>query len=158
MRFYSLGVYHSTKKEFFEKLQHNKIDVFLDIRRRRGLRGKTYSFANSKKLQEELKKMGVRYIHLPQLAPTQSMIQAQDESDNNHGISRRDREKLTSEFKKAYHDEILEDFELEELVVQLKEEGSKRVVLFCVEELAAGCHRSIVSSQLEMMKYSVRHL
>lgn len=158
MKFFSLGVYHTTEKEFFEKLQYNEVDVFVDIRRRRGLRGKAYSFANSKKLQEELKKMGIRYIHIPELAPTQPMIRAQDQADRKLGISRRDREELTSEFKKAYKKEILESFDLEELVNQLREEDAQKVALFCVEELYEACHRSIVSSQLENMKYSVKHL
>lgn len=158
MKFFSIGVYHSTKEEFFRKLQNSGVDVLVDIRRRRGLRGKDYSFANSKKLQEQLQEMNIRYVHVPGLSPTQSMIQAQDESDNKQGISRRDRTNLTPEFKMTYRKEILEGFDLEELVNQLKEEDAQNVALFCVEKLAKACHRSIVTIQLRKMEYPVKHL
>jgi len=46
MEFYTIGVYNSTEKEFFDKLTKNNIDTFCDIRQRRGVRGSKYAFVN----------------------------------------------------------------------------------------------------------------
>ena len=54
MEFFTIGVYNSTEKEFFEKLTQNNIDTFCDIRQRRGVRGSKYSFVNSNRLQQRL--------------------------------------------------------------------------------------------------------
>jgi hypothetical protein len=44
MKFYTIGVYGSTEKDFFEKLIENRIDTFCDIRQRRGVRGRLNIF------------------------------------------------------------------------------------------------------------------
>jgi len=51
--FFTIGVYRATEETFFKKLVENNIDTFLDIRRRRGVRGSKYSYVNSNKLQEK---------------------------------------------------------------------------------------------------------
>ena len=53
--FFTIGVYNSTESEFFQKLKSNGIDTFCDIRQRRGVRGKKYSFVNSNRLQNRLR-------------------------------------------------------------------------------------------------------
>ena len=54
MEFYTIGVYNSDKEQFFNKLIENGIDTFCDIRQRRGVRGREYSFVNSNRLQATL--------------------------------------------------------------------------------------------------------
>ncbi|GHT08753.1 hypothetical protein AGMMS49525_17880 [Bacteroidia bacterium] len=54
MRLYTIGVYGSTEKEFFNKLVENRIDTFCDIRQRRGVRGSEYAFVNNNYLQRKL--------------------------------------------------------------------------------------------------------
>lgn len=54
MEFYTIGVFHSDEKTFFDKLLRNNIDTFCDIRQRRGVRGYEYSIVNSNKLQHKL--------------------------------------------------------------------------------------------------------
>jgi len=61
MEFFTIGVYNSTEKEFFEKLLKNKVDTFCDIRQRRGVRGAKYSFVNSNRLQERLSELDIKY-------------------------------------------------------------------------------------------------
>jgi len=39
MEVYTIGVYNSTEDLFFKKLIDNKIDTFIDVRQRRGVRG-----------------------------------------------------------------------------------------------------------------------
>ncbi len=46
-RIVTLGVYGRSEAEFFATLQHAQVDLFCDIRRRRGVRGRDYAFANS---------------------------------------------------------------------------------------------------------------
>ncbi len=53
MEFFTIGVYNSSEKEFFDKLLENNIDTFCDIRQRRGVRGAKYSFVNSNRLQQK---------------------------------------------------------------------------------------------------------
>ena len=54
MTIYTMGVFGSTEQQFFEKLTENKIDIFCDIRQRRGVRGREYAFVNSNYLQRKL--------------------------------------------------------------------------------------------------------
>ena len=39
---FTIGVYGSTENSFFEKLAQSRIDLFCDIRQRRGVRGSQY--------------------------------------------------------------------------------------------------------------------
>ena len=48
------GVYGKTEHEFFDSLLSENITLFVDIRQRRGMRGKKYSFVNSLYLQDIL--------------------------------------------------------------------------------------------------------
>lgn len=59
MQFYTIGVYGTTEEEFFKKLQNYNINLFCDIRQRRGVRGKKYSFVNSIRLQNKLKELNL---------------------------------------------------------------------------------------------------
>lgn len=69
MEFFTIGVYNSTEIDFFNKLTENKIDLFCDIRQRRGVRGAKYSFVNSCKLQKKLNELNIKYKHILELAP-----------------------------------------------------------------------------------------
>ncbi|MBC5816572.1 MAG: hypothetical protein GIW97_08530 [Candidatus Eremiobacteraeota bacterium] len=51
---YTIGVYGSDKERFFAAITSAGIDIFLDVRRRRGVRGPLYPFANAKRLTAEL--------------------------------------------------------------------------------------------------------
>ena len=58
-----------------------RLDTFCDIRQRRGVRGATYAFANSQRLQVRLAELGIRYLHRKDLAPTKAMREVQAEAD-----------------------------------------------------------------------------
>lgn len=66
--FFTIGVYGSTESSFFDKLKINNIDVFLDVRQRRGVRGSKYAYVNSKRLQIKLSELGIDYIHILDLS------------------------------------------------------------------------------------------
>ena len=44
-RLYTIGVYGFTKQTFHDALDEARIDAVVDIRRRRGVRGREYSFS-----------------------------------------------------------------------------------------------------------------
>ena len=64
LEIYTIGVYNSTENVFFDKLTNNNVDLFLDIRQRRGVRGSQYKFVNSSYLQEKLAKLDIKYKHI----------------------------------------------------------------------------------------------
>ena len=78
-----MGVYGFTAEEFFSKLTQYKIDTFLDIRRRRAVRGSEYAFVNSNRLQSTLAEMNIRYRHILELAPTDEIRHIQEKTDKN---------------------------------------------------------------------------
>ena len=51
------------------------------FRSRRGVRGSTYAFANSLRLQARLTDLGIRYLHRKDLAPTQAVRDRQAAAD-----------------------------------------------------------------------------
>lgn len=67
------GVYGNTEDEFFRKILNEQITLFVDVRQRRGMRGSQYAFANSTYLQNKLKELGIKYVHIKALAPTISI-------------------------------------------------------------------------------------
>jgi len=154
LEFYTIGVYGLSSEQFFEKVLTNKIDTFIDIRRRRAVRGSKYSFVNSIRLQEKLKSFDLNYIHILELAPTNEIRLLQKVSDKNNGIIKSDRKVLVSTFKEKYTHDILDMFDLNQLIKRLLELKSNKVVLFCVEAEAQACHRSIVAEKIEK-EYSI---
>src|SRR5436190_17979868 len=146
---YTIGVYGSSEKEFFQKLIDHKIDTFCDIHLRRAVRGSQYAFANSQRLKNKLIELSIQYLHEMGLAPTTEIIKLQDKFDHDHKIQRRKREELTDVFKTAYKNRILSKFDIRQFITDLEKSGTKRVVLFCVEKLPDACHRSLVTDKIK---------
>jgi uncharacterized protein (DUF488 family) len=145
---FTIGVYGLTKDQFFNKLTDNKIDTFCDIRRRRGVRGSEYSFVNSKKLQDQLLRLNINYIHIFELSTPDEIRKLQYEADKKINVSQRKRETLSETFISVYKKEILQKFDFQNFINRLKSMGAKRIVLFCVEKNPAACHRSLVAAHL----------
>ncbi len=148
MNFYTIGVYNSSEKEFFDKLLNNKIDTFCDIRQRRGVRGSKYSFVNSKKLQSKLHDLGINYFHYLDLAPTKEIRELQKLADLNNHELKRDRKILGQVFINEYKTQIVNPFNFVEFLEELKKSNANNIVLFCVEESHKACHRSLVAEKL----------
>jgi len=158
MEFFTIGVYKSTEDDFFKKLTDNNIDTFCDIRQRRGVRGSEYSFVNSNYLQQKLHELDIKYGHVLNLAPTSEIRDLQKQADLQTGEQKRDRNKLGKVFTLAYKEKILNQFDFDHFIEQLDDIGANKVVLFCVEEKAEACHRSIVAEKLEKLGYNITHL
>lgn len=148
MEFFTIGVYNSTEKSFFDKLTKNGIDTFCDIRQRRGVRGAKYSFVNSNRLQLKLKDLNIKYSYIPDLAPTTEIRELQKEIDLQKGELKRERQELGKVFVIEYKNRVLKTFDYERFFQELAQMGSNRIALFCVEEHPEACHRSIVAEKL----------
>ena len=159
MEFFTIGVYNSTEKEFFDKLLENNIDTFCDIRQRRGVRGAKYAFVNSNRLQQRLIELEIRYGYVPELAPTTEIRELQKTIDKEKDEAKRKRQELGRIFVIEYKNRILKNFDFEQFFENLDQIGAKRIALFCVEEHPEACHRSIVTDNLKnQYNYMVTHL
>lgn len=143
----TIGVYGFDEVSFFEALCKAKVDTFCDIRSRRGVRGATYAFANSKRLQTRLEELGIRYIYRKDLGPTKIVREKQAAADKVTKTPKRKRTQLGETFIKAYHVECLNAFDPQSLLDEL-ESDAQVVALFCVETAPEACHRSLVAEKL----------
>ena len=149
MNFYTIGVYGSTQEQYFTKLIDKKIDLFCDIRQRRGVRGKKYSFVNSKRLQQSLADLNISYMHIKDLAPTKDIRDKQKQADLETNTLKRERDTLGKKFIVEYKKCIIDSFCFEDLMQYFKDKDYQNIVFFCVEEKAQACHRSLVASKVE---------
>ena len=143
----TIGVYGFDESGFFDALCQAEVDTFCDIRSRRGLRGSTYAFANSVRLQARLSELGIRYLYRKDLGPTKTVRDKQAAADKTSKTAKRKRTVLGEAFIEAYHTECLAAFEPQTLLDEL-ESDAKVVALFCVETAPAACHRSLVADKL----------
>lgn len=158
MIFFTIGVYNSSEAEFFDKLTNNNIDLLCDIRQRRGVRGSKYAFVNSKRLQNKLDDLNIKYIHVSELAPTSDVRNIQKNVDKLESITKKDRTHLSLEFLNKYRTDVLEKFDLKELIAKFEKLKVNRIALFCVEEKHEACHRSIVTEKLSNQGFVTCHL
>lgn len=147
MKILTLGVYGFEADSFRKALEAADIGVFVDVRRRRGVRGHQYAFANSKRLQALLEELGIPYIHRIELASPESAIHDQDAADHKAHIARHDRDHLTETFREIYQREILDHFDSGAFMASLPGEP-KSVLFFCVERWPDACHRSLIAARL----------
>ncbi|MFQ5419814.1 MAG: DUF488 family protein [Anaerolineae bacterium] len=158
MKIITIGVYGYTEEVFFQALQTAQVDTFCDIRQRRGVRGATYAFANSQRLQKRLAQMGIRYLHRKDLAPTTAVRDQQKAADKANKTTKRQRATLGKAFIHAYRDEILADFDPQSLLNDL-EPDAEIVALFCVEREPKACHRLLVAEKLQqVLDWEVEHI
>ncbi len=148
MNIFTIGVYNTSENEFFAKLINNRIDTFCDIRQRRGMRGHQYSFVNSIYLQKKLNTLGIHYCYFKELAPTKEIREKQWKDDAINKEIKKNRTLLGNGFISDYRSLILENFDLSSLIDTFSLNNSNNIVLFCVEEKASACHRSLVAEEL----------
>lgn len=156
MRLYTIGGYGHTEVSFLNALKTNNIDLFVDVRQRRGVRGATYSFLNAKRLEENLTAAGIPYLHFKDLAPTNEVRLFQKSADSAANASKRERDKLSPAFIEAYKREILSDKDRGEILNRIGE--YRNVCFFCVEKGHEACHRSILAEWLEPIAGCATHI
>ena len=114
------------------------------------MRGAQYAWANAGRLEASLREAGIGYQHLPELAPTTAMREAQYEADAAKGEGKRDRTVLAPAYVELYTEEILDPADLDpaDLDPLVRFVGRSSAALFCVERDAAACHRSLIAARL----------
>lgn len=140
------GVYGNNETEFFQKLLDENITLFVDVRQRRGMRGSKYAFANSTYLQNKLNELGIQYIHIKELAPTNEIREAQKQNDLLTNQTKQKRECLGKKFIELYDEKILKQFDFQKFINQFNME---KVVFFCVEQNCSACHRTLIIDKLK---------
>jgi uncharacterized protein (DUF488 family) len=156
-RLLTIGGYGFTPTSFIAALKTAGVDTFVDIRQRRGMRGHQYAFLNKARLQASLESGGIRYVYVPELAPTSEIRDQQKARDAQMGVSKRARKELAPEFIRAFQDAVLRNYTKEQFLRAIRD--SRTCVLFCVEGAPEACHRSLVAAHLsEILAVSVEHL
>jgi uncharacterized protein (DUF488 family) len=126
-------------------LEGAEVEIVLDVRQRRGVRGSDYAWANSRRLQTALADAGIGYLHLKELAPTTEMRQLQYREDDRVGEGKRSRTRLASEYARRYAEEILDPADL----LPIAETAAASLpALLCVERDPEACHRSLIAERL----------
>jgi uncharacterized protein (DUF488 family) len=156
-RIVTIGVYGFSEQEFFTALQAARVDLFCDIRRRRGVRGAQYAFANSQRLQARLAELGISYRHWPELAPSANTRQVQYDVDKTTKTAKRQRTALDPAFVAVYRRECLDDFSPQTFLASLPTQ-TRVIAFFCVERAPEACHRSLVAEQFAALGLEVEHI
>ncbi|HET7509588.1 MAG TPA: DUF488 domain-containing protein [Solirubrobacterales bacterium] len=152
----TIGVYGFDHESFLAALAAADVDLLLDVRQRRGVRGSQYAWANAQRLEASLAEAGIGYTHLKELAPTTEMRRAQYRWDETHGVGKRNRTVLAPVYVGLYTTEVLDQVDLGPIVKWI---GSKNAALLCVERDAEACHRSLVTERLRCeYGFEVEHL
>ncbi|HEX4668433.1 MAG TPA: DUF488 domain-containing protein [Solirubrobacterales bacterium] len=141
----TIGVYGFERDSFLEALAGAGVDLVLDVRQRRGVRGSQYAWANVRRLQAALAEAGIGYTHLKELAPTTELRELQYREDARLGEGKRSRSVLATEYARRYTEEILDPVDLGPI---LKWIGDSSAALLCVERDPEACHRSLIAARL----------
>lgn len=142
----TIGVYGFDRESFLATIAEAKVNLVLDVRQRRGVRGSEYAWANARRLQDALASAGIGYSHLKELAPTTELRQAQYRADDRRGEGKRSRTVLAPEYVDGYMTEILNRVDLAPIVKWI---GGSKAALLCVERDPEACHRSLVAGRLQ---------
>jgi uncharacterized protein (DUF488 family) len=142
----TIGVYGFEPATFLATLTEAEVDLVLDVRQRRGVRGSEYAWANARRLQASLEEACIGYSHLKELAPTTELRQAQYRADDRRGEGKRSRTLLAPEYVSGYTEEILDRVDLAPIVRWI---GGSKAALLCVERDPEACHRSLIAARLQ---------
>lgn len=155
-RLATIGVYGFDRDSFLAALGEAQVDLLLDVRQRRGVRGSEYAWANSQRLQAALAEAGIAYSHLNELAPTTEMREAQYREDARRGEGKRSRTALAPEYVRLFTEQVLDPVDLTGIVRWI---GDSTAALLCVERDPEACHRSLIAARMERESgFGVTHL
>jgi uncharacterized protein (DUF488 family) len=143
----TIGVYGFSANSFLAALREADVRILLDVRQRRGVRGREYAWANSARLQAAVSDAHIEYRHVKELAPTTELRELQYAEDARTGVGKRSRTELAPAYVERYVREILDPVGVAEVVAALPPEG--RAALMCVEREPQACHRSLIAARVE---------
>jgi uncharacterized protein (DUF488 family) len=142
----TIGVYGASLETFLAALAEADVGLVLDVRQRRGVRGREYAWANSLRLQAALADASIGYRHHRELAPTTELRRLQYREDDRLGEGKRSRTVLAPEYRRRYVHEILGGVDMDAFAASLPSEHAS--ALLCVERDARACHRSLIAERL----------
>jgi uncharacterized protein (DUF488 family) len=145
-RIATIGVYDADLDSFLAALRAADVALVLDVRQRRGVRGREYAWANAQRLQAALADAGITYEHRKELAPTTELRQLQYAEDDRLGVGKRSRRELAPAYVDRYRREVLDQADLDAVVARMPE--GRTTALLCVERDPEACHRSLVAAEL----------
>jgi uncharacterized protein (DUF488 family) len=142
MRIATIGVYGFSRDTFLSALHDAGVTRIVDVRQRRGVRGREYAWANARRLQDALAADGIEYEHRLDLAPTTELRRLQYAEDARMGVGKRSRSELAPAYVDRYTRDILDQAD----VASLPTAGL--AALLCVERDPEACHRSLIAERL----------
>jgi uncharacterized protein (DUF488 family) len=142
----TIGIYGASLETFLAALAEADVGLVLDVRQRRGVRGREYAWANSLRLQAALADASIGYRHHGELAPTTELRQLQYREDDRLGEGKRSRTVLAPEYRRRYVQEILDGVDMDAFAASLPRAHAS--ALLCVERDARACHRSLIAERL----------
>lgn len=145
-KLFTIGVYGATRSAFFAALEDAGVDLLLDIRRRRAVRGSEYSYANAGHLTDELAVRGIAYRHVLGLAPDLETLKLAGSADAAAKRLKSERTELPPEYIAQYTQRTLDAFDFKALAGEIRE--FRAPVIMCIERIAQACHRSLVAPKL----------
>jgi uncharacterized protein (DUF488 family) len=155
-RIATIGVYGFDLEGFLAALGEARIDLVLDVRQRRGVRGREYAWANARRLQAALTEAGIGYEHRKELAPTTELRQLQYREDAKRGEGKRSRSALAPEVARRYREQVLDRVDLDSI---FDPTAGAAAALLCLERDPEACHRSLIAARLESERgVRVEHL
>ncbi|MCS6923057.1 MAG: DUF488 domain-containing protein [Fimbriimonadales bacterium] len=158
MKVSTIGVYGWTPEGFVEALKAHGVQVLIDTRQRRGMRGREYRFANANALQQLLAQHKVQYLYLKALAPPVAIRQIQKAHDAATHTLKRERPELAPAYIEAYETQVLDAYDWSDIRA-LQERGIQHIALLCVETYPESCHRSLIARRLaERFGMEVEHI
>ena len=119
MSVFTIGVYGSEERTFFDTLEDARVDMLLDVRRRRAARGSRYAFANKHRLMRELARRGIAYRHVLGLAPDNATRALQYEVDAREKRPQSQRLALAPAYIARYVNDTLDRFDFTALADEL---------------------------------------
>jgi uncharacterized protein (DUF488 family) len=145
-RLATIGVYGASLETFLRALHDADVQLVIDVRQRRGVRGREYAWANAQRLQAALLRERIAYRHHKELAPTTELRHLQYAEDDHLGVGKRSRTALAPAYVEGYTREILDRADLRAVVDEMPANGTS--ALLCVERDPEACHRSLVAAEL----------
>jgi len=142
----TIGVFGFSASTFTAALWRAGVQRVIDVRQRRGVRGREYAWANAQRLQGALAAVEIAYEHRPDLAPTTALRELQYAEDDRLGVGKRSRDELAPAYRSGYTSEILDRVDLAQLAASLETGGL--AALLCVEAEPRACHRSLIADRL----------
>jgi len=142
----TIGVYGASLEGFLASLHDADVRLLVDVRQRRGVRGREYAWANSLRLQAALAEAAIEYRHHLELAPTTELRELQYREDDRRGEGKRSRSVLAPEYRRRYIEEILDRVDMGAFAAGLPRRHA--AALMCVERDARACHRSLIADRL----------